>query len=170
VFLLHDVFGFEFEEVAATVDRSPANARQIAVRARKHVEARRPRFDPSPEHRQELAARFFAAVMDGDVEGLMEMLADDVTMVGDGGGHGALREPVTGSVQAARFLAGLGRLAARQNLALEPILVNGQPGAVAYAADGSVMTVMTIDVVDNRVAAVRAVVNPDKLRHVAPRR
>src|SRR6478736_9396525 len=86
VFLLHDVFGFDFDEVANAIEKSPANARQIAVRARKHIEARRPRFDPSSERKQELAARFFAAIGDGDFDALFEMLAEDAVMVGDGGG------------------------------------------------------------------------------------
>jgi RNA polymerase sigma-70 factor (ECF subfamily) len=170
VFLLHDVFGFDFEEVARAVGKSPANARQIAVRARKHFEARRPRFDPSPERKRELASRFFAAVLEGDVDGLVEMLADDVTMVSDGGGRGAVREPVVGRLRVARFLAGLGRLAERQKLALEATSVNGQPGGIAYAPDGSAVSAMTIDIVDGRVSAIRAVVNPEKLRHVARNR
>lgn len=170
VFLLHDVFAFDFEEVAAVVDRSPANARQIAVRARKHVEARRPRFEPSAERKRELADRFFAAMTHGDIDALMEMLAEDAVMVGDGGGRGAVREPVTGRRRMARFLAGLGRYAAHHSLSSERSTVNGQPGIVGYAPDGSVATVVTIDVVDGKVTAVRSVVNPEKLRHVGRRR
>jgi SnoaL-like protein len=165
------VFGFDFDEVAETVEKSPANTRQIAVRARKHIESRRPRFEPSPERKQELAARFFAALQQGDMDGLVEMLTDDVTMVGDGGGRGgALREPVTGPLRVARFLAGLGRLAKRQRLALDGTNVNGQPGVIAYAPDGSLVNVLTIDVVDDRIAAIRSVANPEKLRHVPSRR
>ncbi len=170
VFLLHDVFGFDFEEVATAVDRSPANARQIAVRARKHIESRRPRFDPSPERRQELAARFFAAMHDGDIDGLMDMLAEDAMVVGDGGGRGGVRQPVTGRLRIARFLAGLARYATHQGLTTEPATVNGQPGVIAYAPDGSVATVLTIDVIDGKVAAVRSVINPEKLRHLDTRR
>jgi RNA polymerase sigma-70 factor (TIGR02957 family) len=170
VFLLHDVFGFDFDEVADTVEKSPANTRQIAVRARKHIESRRPRFEPSPERKQELAAGFFAALQQGDVDGLVEMLTDDVTMVGDGGGRGALREAVTGPLRVARFLAGLGRLAERQGLALEGTTVNGQPGVITYAPDGAVVNVLTIDVVDDRIATIRSVANPEKLRHVPSRR
>jgi RNA polymerase sigma-70 factor, ECF subfamily len=170
VFLLHDVFGFNFDEVAGTVERSPANTRQIAVRARTHIESRRPRFEPSLERKQELATRFFAAIERGDVDGLVEMLTSDVTMVGDGGGRGAVREPVTGALRVARFLVGLGRLAERQRLALEGTVVNGQPGVIAYAPDGSVVNVLTVDVLDDRIAAIRGVANPEKLRHVPSRR
>jgi len=168
VFLLHDVFGFDFEEVASTIGKSPANARQIGVRARKHIEARRPRFDPPAAERQALADRFFAAIGDGDVEGLMELLAEDVVMVGDGGGRGAVRTPVVGRLRIARFMAGLGRYAAGHQLSVERATVNGQPGIVAYGPDGSVETVVTIDILEGKVTAIRGVVNPDKLRHLAP--
>jgi RNA polymerase sigma-70 factor (ECF subfamily) len=167
VFLLHDVFGFDFEEVAGAVGKTPANARQIAVRARKHVEARRPRFETSPERKRELADRFLAAAMDGDVDGLVALLSEDVVMVGDGGGRaGALPEPVTGALRVARFLAGLGRFVRREGYEVEPAVVNGQPGAIAYASDGSVVNALSLDIVDGKVAAIRAVVNPDKLRHL----
>ena len=170
VFLLHDVFGFDFEEVAAVVGKSPANTRQIGVRARKHTEARRPRFDPSPEHKRELTERFFAAVGDGDVESLMAMLADDVVMVGDGGGKGAVRTPVEGQLRVARFLAGLGRLGGKQGVEMAITWVNGQPGAVAYVPGGPVVSAMILDIVDGKVVAIHAVVNPDKLQHVSPPR
>jgi RNA polymerase sigma-70 factor (ECF subfamily) len=170
VFLLHDVFGFDFEEVASAIGKSPANARQIAVRARKHIEARRPRFDPSAEERRALADRFFAAIGEGDVEGLIELLAEDVVMVGDGGGRGALGTPVVGRLRIARFLVGLGRYATGRELTVERATVNGQPGIVAYGPDGVAETVLTIDVLDGKVAAIRGVVNPEKLRHLAPTR
>jgi RNA polymerase sigma-70 factor (ECF subfamily) len=169
VFLLHDVFGMGFEEVASTIGKSSANARQIAVRARKHIEARRPRFDPSAAQRQALADRFFAAIGDGDVEGLIALLAEDVVMVGDGGGRGAVRSPIVGRLRIARFLAGLGRYAAGHRLSVERATVNGQPGIVAYGPDGIVETVLTIDVLEGRVTAIRSVANPDKLGHLAPR-
>ena len=170
VFLLHDVFGFDFEEVAAAVEKTPANARQIAVRARKHVESRRPRFEPSPERKRELATRFFAAIERGDVDGLVQMLADDVVMVGDGGGSGAaLRTPVNGALRVARFLAGLQRLADREGLSIAPAIVNGQPGAIVYVAGGSVVSALALDIVDGRISAIRGVANPEKLGHlVAP--
>jgi RNA polymerase sigma-70 factor (ECF subfamily) len=170
VFLLHDVFGFDFEEVASAIGKAPANARQIAVRARKHIEARRPRFDPSAEERRALADRFFAAIGEGDVEGLIELLAEDVVMVGDGGGRGALGTPVVGRLRIARFLVGLGRYATGRELTVERATVNGQPGIVAYGPDGVAETVLTIDVLDGKVAAIRGVVNPEKLRHLAPTR
>ena len=169
VFLLHDVFGFEFDEVAKALGKSPANARQIAVRARKHIEARRPRFEPSLDEKRELAGRFFAAMHGADVGALVELLAQDAIMVGDGGGRGAVREPVAGALRVARFLAGLARAAVRERYVLTPAIVNAQPGAVVYAADGTVVTALSLDILDGRITAVRSVANPEKLRHIPPR-
>jgi RNA polymerase sigma-70 factor (TIGR02957 family) len=167
VFLLHDVFGFDFEEVAAAVDRSAANARQIAVRARKHIEARRPRFDPSPERKQELAERFFAAISGADVDGLVQMLSKDAVMVADGGGKGqALTKPVQGAMQIARFLAGLGRAAKQQDGRFTLVTVNGQPGAIAHIEGGHVVSTVSLEIAEDKVVAIHAVVNPDKLERV----
>lgn len=167
VFLLHDVFGFDFEEVAAAVDRSAANARQIAVRARKHIEARRPRFDPSPERKQELAERFFAAISGADFDGLVQMLSEDAVMVADGGGKGqALTKPVQGALQIARFLAGLGRAAKQQDGRFTLVTVNGQPGAIAHIEGGHVVSTVSLEIAEDKVVAIHAVVNPDKLERV----
>ncbi len=168
VFLLHDVFGFGFDEVTGVVGKNVDNCRQIAVRARKHVEARRPRFEVSPERRMELATRFFAAADAGDIDELVELLAEDVEMVGDGGGRGARRQPARGRLTVARFAAGLARVAARRGLRMLPALVNGQPGAITYDVDGSVLSAMTLDIAEGRITAIRAVVNPEKLRHLQP--
>jgi RNA polymerase sigma-70 factor (ECF subfamily) len=167
VFLLHDVFGYPHEEIAVIVEKTVENTRQIAARARKHVEARRPRFDPSPEHRDELAQRFFAAIGSGDMDGLVSMLSADAVMVGDGGGKGpAIAEPVVGRDRVARFLAGIGHQAQRFGVRWRSAHVNGQPGAVATDPDGRIASVISVDVEDGLVAAVHSVVNPDKLRHL----
>jgi RNA polymerase sigma-70 factor, ECF subfamily len=169
VFLLHDVFAFGFDEIARIVGKSAENCRQIAVRARKHVEARRPRFEASPERRNELVMRFLAAIGSGDLDALVALLAEDVEMVGDGGGHGAVREPVEGRVRVARFLLGLARYGERLDMRIEPATVNGQPGLVSYDADGHVANVLSVDVADDRIVAIRSVVNPEKLRHLQER-
>jgi RNA polymerase sigma-70 factor (ECF subfamily) len=166
VFLLHDVFDYGYDEIAEIVGKTRENCRQLALRARRHVEARRTRFEPSREEREALAARFFEAVREGDLDGLVSLLAEDAVATGDGGGKGEARAtPLVGGAKVARFLLGLMRLAERRAYEFEFAEVNGQPGAL-IREDGVVAGVMTIDVVDGRVAAIRSVVNPDKLRHL----
>ena len=166
VFLLHDVFDYGYDEIAEIVGKTRENCRQLALRARRHVLARRTRFEPSREEREALAARFFEAVREGDVDELVTLLAEDAVMTGDGGGKAAaLKVPLHGGEKVARFLLGLMRLAERRAYEFEFAEVNGQPGAL-IRENGVVAGVMTIDVVDGRVAAIRSVVNPDKLRHL----
>ena len=166
-FLLHDVFGYGHDEIAAIVETSPANARQIASRARRRVQAERPRFDPSPEERERLAERFFAAVTAGDVDGLVQVLADDVVVYGDGGGKvPQWSAPIVGAERVARLFAGLGRQMAEVGVALERRMVNGQPAAVVLDPEGAVVCVWVLDVADGRVGAVRSVINPEKLGHL----
>jgi len=169
VFLLRDVFDLPYGEIARVVDRTEANCRQLAARARRHVAERRLRFDPPAERRDELVRQFFAACEAGDVGGLERMLAEDVVFYGDGGGRGpAVREPVRGPLRVARFMLGLTRQAARFGLRLEPAEVNGSPGVRVLDPSGGVVNVLSLDVVDGRVAVLRSVVNPDKLRHLGP--
>jgi RNA polymerase sigma-70 factor (TIGR02957 family) len=169
VFLLHEVFDFPFAEIAPVVDRSEAACRQIAVRARRHVDARRPRFEPSPARRDELAERFFAALEEGDVDGLVTLLADDVALHGDGGGRApALARSLHGPDRVARTLLAWAKAGRRAGLVLAPTHVNGQPGARIGDRDGRTLSVMEIEVADGRVRAVHSVINPDKLRHLGP--
>ena len=169
VFLLHEVFGYGYAEIAGLVERSEDNCRQIAARARRHVEAGRPRFESSRRQREELARRFFAAVEQGDTEGLVGLLADDVVMYGDGGGKApALATPVHGAVQVARFLLGLTRRGAAAGIRVRPAEVNGHPGLLAIDPDGRLLGVLALDIADGRVQTVRSIVNPDKLRHLGP--
>jgi RNA polymerase sigma-70 factor (ECF subfamily) len=167
VFLLHDVFGYEFAEIAEIVDKREDNARQLAARARKRIEEGRPRFEVDRAKRDELATAFLAATLDGDVKRLEAMLAADVTVAGDGGGKGAaLPQPIQGRVRAARFLAGFSRVARRDGIAGEIREVNGQPGIVAWDPQGRVIAVVSLEIADGVVQAVRAIANPDKLRHL----
>jgi RNA polymerase sigma-70 factor (ECF subfamily) len=169
VFVLREVFGFGFPEVAAAVERSEAACRQLAVRARRHMDVGRPRFEADRREREELAARFFEALRDGDVDGLRELLAADVQMVGDGGGKApALARGVVGADNVARVLAANFPLLARVEVTVEPHEVNGQPGAILRDRDGKVGGTMTLDVLDGRIQAIRSVVNPDKLGHLGP--
>jgi RNA polymerase sigma-70 factor (ECF subfamily) len=169
VFLLREVFEFGYDEIAAIVGRNEANCRQIALRARRHVEARRPRFDPSPERREELAGRFLAAAQDGDPAALGELRAPEVAIHGAGGGRApALRRPAHGAARVARLLAQWARLGARGGAGLERVTVNGQPGLRVVDAEGRTLSVMALHVVDGRIAQIHSIINPDKLRHLGP--
>jgi RNA polymerase sigma-70 factor, ECF subfamily len=167
VFLLRDVFDYGYAEIAEIVGKSEENCRQLAVRARRHVQERTPRFEPSPEQRDELARRFFAAVLDGDTDRLVALLAEDVAVYGDGGGKApAILKPLHGRDKVARFVLGLGRLAGRDGIALQPADVNGQPGALAVGPDGSLLSVLSLDIVDGEIVTLRSVVNPEKIAHI----
>ncbi len=169
VFLLHEVFGYDYKEIADITGKSEPNCRQILARARHHVDDGKPRFEASRQQREEVARRFFDAADGGDLNGLLELLAPDVVMIGDGGGKGqALREPLHGPERVARFIQGLYRRAQKEGSYGVPALVNGQPGVVAYDAEGRVVGVFALDIADGLVQAVRSVVNPDKLQHLGP--
>jgi RNA polymerase sigma-70 factor (TIGR02957 family) len=169
VFLLREVFGYDYAEVARIVGKSEQNCRQIYARARQHIGDRRPRFDSSRAQGEELARRFFAATAGEDMSSLLELLAPDVVFYGDGGGKAqAVRDPLHGQVRVARFLTGLFRRGRQENVRVTLAWVNGQPGAVAYDAADRVISVFALDIADGVVQAVRSVVNPDKLAHLGP--
>jgi RNA polymerase sigma-70 factor (ECF subfamily) len=169
VFVLREVFGFGFSEVSAAVGRSEAACRQLAVRARRHMEVGRPRFEADHREREELTARFFDALRDGDVDGVRELLAADVQMVGDGGGKApALPRSVMGVDKVARVLASIFPLLAKIDARVEQREVNGQPGAIVRDRDGKVVGTLTLDVLDGQIQTIRALVNPDKLGHLGP--
>ena len=169
VFVLREVFGFGFDEVAAAVGRSEPACRQLLVRARRHLGEERPRYEADRDEQRELARRFFEALSRGDLEGLRSLLAADVQLVGDGGGKAPqLAGAVTGAEKVARLLAVLHPLMARTGIGCEPRTVNGQPGAVFRDRDGRVLYVLALDVLGGEVRAVRSVINPDKLGHLGP--
>jgi RNA polymerase sigma-70 factor, ECF subfamily len=169
VFVLRDVFAFGFPEIASAVGRSEEACRQLAVRARRHMEGGRPRFEADRREREELARRFFEAIRDGDVEDLKDLLAADVQMVADGGGKApAFARGVAGADNVARVLGSIIPLLDRVDASLEPSEVNGQPGAIVRDRDGKVAGTMTLDVLDGRIQVIRSVVNPDKLGHLGP--
>ena len=169
VFLLREVFGFGYDEVARMVHKSEDNCRQIAARARRHVEPRRPRFEASRRQKEELAERFFAAVGQGDLDGLMELLAADVVMMGDGGGKvPAILQPLHGRQRVARFLAGIGRRLRDAGMWMRPAEINGQPGAITFDSDGRIFNVVSLDIAEGHVQTVCGILNPDKLRHLGP--
>ncbi len=169
VFVLREVFGFGFSEIASAVGRSEAACRQLAVRARRHVDAGRPRFEADRRERDELAARFFGALAEGDVEGLRELLAADVQLVGDGGGKAPqLARSIIGAEKVARVLASIFSRLARIDVTMELHEVNGQPGAIFRDRDNLVLSTVTLDVLDGQIQTIRSVSNPDKLGHVGP--
>jgi len=169
VFLLHDVFDYGYSEIAEIVGMSEANARQLAARARRHLQEQWPRFEASREQRDELAHRFFAAAREGELASLEALLADDVVLHGDGGGKvPALARALFGRRRVARTLTAWFRQGAKvPEPELREVEVNGQPGAVLMAG-GGVVSVMALDIADGRVQGIRSIVNPDKLGHVGP--
>ncbi|MEV6031113.1 RNA polymerase sigma-70 factor [Nonomuraea sp. NPDC052116] len=167
VFVLREVFDFGFPEVASAVGRSEAACRQLAVRARRHMAAGRPRFEADRKERDELASRFFDALREGDVVGLQNLLAADVSMVGDGGAKAPqLAKAVIGAQNVARLLASAFPRMALVGVTGEPHEVNGQPGAIFRDRDGKVLHTLTLDVLDGQIQTIRAVINPDKLGHL----
>jgi len=170
VFLLREVFGYDYGEIADVVGKSEENCRQIAARARRGVEAKKPRFEASRKKREELSRRFFDAVSVGDTEGLISLLAADVVAYGDGGGKAAaFPRPIYGRDRVIRVLRNISRPAERLGVTgMRHVQVNGQPGALFVDSDGRPMAVMSLDIVDGLVQTLRAVSNPDKLRHLNP--
>ncbi|MGW7481218.1 RNA polymerase sigma-70 factor [Nonomuraea muscovyensis] len=169
VFVLREVFGFSFREIASAVERSEAACRQLAMQARRHMDAGRPRFAADRKEREQLAGRFFDAFKEGDVDGLTELLAADVTLVGDGGGKTPQwATSVIGPEDVARVLAWLASQFARIGGVVEPQQVNGQPGAIFRDRDGKVLNALALDILDGRIQAIRTVINPDKLGHIGP--
>jgi RNA polymerase sigma-70 factor, ECF subfamily len=169
VFVLREVFGFGFDEIAEALQRSEAACRQLAVWARAHMAAGRPRFEADRRDRAELAERFFDAFRDGDVGALRELLAADVQMVGDSGGRAPQwGKGIFGADKVARTLAAMVLPFTRIGVAWEPQEVNGRPGAIFRDRDGRVLNTWTLEVEDGRIQAIRAVLNPDKLGHVGP--
>jgi RNA polymerase sigma-70 factor, ECF subfamily len=164
VFVLKEVFGYPYAEIAVVLDRSEASVRQVGHRARSHVQARRPRYAAAQEVR-EVTERFLAACLGGDMNEMLELLAPDVTAWTDGGGkvQAALR-PLHGADKVARWLLGvLGRT--RGQMQVRFVDVNGQPGVVVLL-DGRPDVVGALDVADGRISALRLVRNPDKLHGV----
>ena len=169
VFVLREVFGFGFPEVASAVGRSEAACRQLAVRARRHMDAGRPRFEADRREREKLAARFFGALREGNVESLRELLAADVQLVGDGGGKAPqLARSIIGAGKVARVLASTFPRLVSIEVTSEPREVNGQPGAIFRDRDGKILYTIALDMQDGQIQTIRSVSNPDKLKHLGP--
>jgi RNA polymerase sigma-70 factor (ECF subfamily) len=167
VFLLREVFEYGYAEIARIVDRTEDNCRQLYVRARRHVDEGKPRFEASRQHRDELVDRFFAAAERGDLAALEQMLAADVVVYGDGGGKApSWSEPIVGRERVARLMAGTLRQVRELGATLRPVHVNGQPGILFLDEEGLIGAVMSVDVADGVIQTIRGVTNPDKLAHL----
>jgi len=166
-FLLHDVFGLEFEEIATTIRRDPAACRQLAARARTHVRGARPRFQIDKERGLELAKAFFTASRSGDMTALAAMLAADVSVHADGGGkRPAATQPIFGFdavMKVHEYLAD--RFRKNSSKLVRAGLINGLPGFITLEADGELQTT-ALEIEDGKIAAIYVVRNPDKLKHL----
>jgi RNA polymerase sigma-70 factor (ECF subfamily) len=169
VFLLREVFDYEYEEIAQIVDKSETNCRQIFRRARRHLDAHRARFEASTEESEALVQSFLAAARDGDLGQLVDLLAADAVFCGDGGGKAtAIAEPLYGRDQIAAFLLAIFERNLQLGLIFEPVQVNGRPGIISRDRHGNVVSVLSVDVADGVIQTLRSVVNPDKLKHLGP--
>ncbi|MFE6072128.1 RNA polymerase sigma factor SigJ [Streptomyces sp. NPDC056525] len=174
VFVLREVFGYGYPDVARATGKSEANCRQIFARARKRIVAggQDVGSTPTPARRaegQKLARKFFEAAEGGDLEALLGMLAPDVVFHGDGGGKArATRNPVTDPRRVGQLLVGGIRRVLMLGATLRPAWINGRPGAVTYDAEGRVASVIELDITDGVIRALRSVSNPDKLGHLGP--
>jgi RNA polymerase sigma-70 factor (ECF subfamily) len=168
-FLLREVFGYGYDEIAGIVGRSQDSCRQLVSRARRHLDADRPRYEVDAAEHEELTDRFLQASMTGDVDGLAELLAADVELVTDGGGRArAVRKPVVGRDKVGLVLLTIMQPDRRAGVAaIRSVRVNGRPGRLAVDASGAPLAVLELDVADGVVRAVRLIVNPDKLAHLA---
>jgi RNA polymerase sigma-70 factor (ECF subfamily) len=167
-FLLHDVFGVSFDEIAETIDREPATCRQLASRARTHVRAERPRFRMPKERGVQFAEAFFEASRSGDMHRLRQMLATDVVAYADGGGKvPAAREPIVGLDDVMQLHTSLARLFAKKRSRLVRYgLVNGLPGFVSIEQDNTLQTT-ALEIAHDKIVVIYVTRNPDKLRHLS---
>jgi RNA polymerase sigma-70 factor (ECF subfamily) len=167
VFLLREVFDYDYAEIARIVQRTEDNCRQLYVRARRHIDQGRPRFEASREQRDELARRFFAAAQLGDMNALVELLAADVVVYGDGGGKApSWREPIYGRERVAKLMVGMLAQVERLGASVVTTELNGQPGVKFVDEEGRIAAVMSLEIADGVVQTIRGITNPDKLAHL----
>ncbi|HEX6533567.1 MAG TPA: RNA polymerase sigma-70 factor [Gemmatimonadaceae bacterium] len=168
VLLLHDVFDFDYGEIARIIDKTEANCRQLLVRAKKHIGSPRARFDADPARADRLMQRFTRAAGVGDMDGLLDVLAEDITLWADGGGkaRGAARRPIHGANSVARFVVGVLQRFVPAERTIRPARINGQPGFIVYVS-GHPLAAMILDIREERIHTIYAIGNPDKL-HAVP--
>jgi RNA polymerase sigma-70 factor (ECF subfamily) len=170
VFLLREVFSYDYGEIAGITGKTEAACQQVFTRARRRIDEGRPRFEASRAEGAEITTLFLAAAAGGDMGGLLERLAPDVMFYGDSGGKGemTLAAPVYGREQVAELIGVQIERTLQAGAALTPARVNGQPGLLAWDADGDLIVVIALDVLDGQIQAIRVIANPDKLRHLGP--
>ena len=169
VFLLREVFDYDYAEVAQIVEKSEVNCRQVFARAKRHIDAGKPRFDVSAEKRTELAQRFISACQSGDLSSLVDLLATDAVFYGDGGGKAtAILRPVEGRDKVARLVLGIFSKGKVFGIRVRQVTVNASPGVMVFDHREHVISVLSLDVLDGKIHAIRSVVNPDKLAHLGP--
>jgi RNA polymerase sigma-70 factor (TIGR02957 family) len=170
VFLLREVFDYGYDAIAEIVGKSEAACRQLAVRARRHIEEERPRFEASRRDQDELARKFMTAAQMGDLDGLEALLAHDVALHGDGGGKvRAVTRPMFGRRQVARnVLRFMEVVSAIEGFETRPVAVNGHPGALGFDGQQRILFALSLDIADGQIQDIRGIVNPDKLRHLGP--
>jgi RNA polymerase sigma-70 factor (ECF subfamily) len=167
VFVLREAFDYGYDEIAEIVGKSEDNTRQLASRARRHVDEGKPRFEPSREQREEMVRRFVQALNEGETEPLVQLLAADAEFYGDGGGKApALGRVVSGAAEIVRVLAGFARVGRRRGATVEITDVNGGPGLLAFDG-GRLVAVWTFEFSGDAVRTIRGVTNPDKLAHIS---
>ena len=167
--VLREAFDYDYDEIGAVLDKRPDACRQLVSRARRRVADDRPRFEPDPAERDELAERFLLAAREGDLDGLVALLAPDAVLVGDGGGKAlSISRPLVGGPAVAKALAGFTARGLRTGVTFVPARINGQPGVRALAPDGTLVSVLAVDVADGHVARLYSILNPDKLGHLGP--
>jgi len=164
-FLLHEVFDFEYAEIGRVLEKTEANCRQLVARARKRVGSPHARFEADPTQAKRLVEKFTEASFAGDMEGLVALLAEDITLWGDGGGKvpGAALRPVHGALSVARFALGVVQRLVPQETIVRPTEINGQPGFVAYVS-GRPLSALIFDIRAGRIQTIYAIGNPDKLQ------
>jgi RNA polymerase sigma-70 factor, ECF subfamily len=168
-FLLHDVFGYDYPQIAAILGKTETNCRQIVSRSRRRVHEAQPRFEASREQRNRLAGRFFDACQGRDMDGLVELLAHDAVFYGDGGTKGnGVNRPIHGRVPIVKMLLSWFGQGERLGIRVEPVWINGQPGALFRDPQNQLINVITLDILDGTIQTVRSVINPEKLAHLGP--
>jgi RNA polymerase sigma-70 factor (TIGR02957 family) len=170
VFLLREVFDYDYDAIAKILGKSEAACRQLAVRARRHIDQDRPRFEATRQEHDELARRFLAATQTGDLDGLEALLANDVALHADGGGRvRALTHPLFGRRRVApALLRTMQVFRGIEGFSIRPVEINGHPGALGLDGQQRILCALSLDIADDQIQGIRSILNPDKLRHLGP--